>query len=304
MKVIKKIGWFLASMLPMLIFLALQFAAVYGFWFYFYLQVRADRAGSGYSDAFLWQLAAIKLLPYNLYITLVSQVAAFIIFFIWYYKVWGKKGRPQGTEKPGVKAIPVVIAAGIVLQILVSSVMNLIYMFWPGLLQSYMQMMQLAGISEITPIVMLTVVIMAPITEELLCRGLILKLAEKVSQRFWVANVIQALAFGIMHLNWVQGIYAFFLGLALGYLYGKYRNIFLCMLLHCVINFSSNFVDRIYALFPDQYGLLALIGLTVFSMAFLVLCYKLLGKVRRPDEDSIYLTWNHAAYSHRDSTDL
>lgn len=304
MKIVKKVGWFFASMLPMLLYLALQYAAVYGFWIYFYLRARAEREGSGYSDAFLWQIAAIQLLPYNLYITLVAQLAGIVIFISWYYVVWGRKGRPQGTEKPGVKAIPVVIAAGIMLQIFVSSVMNLVYMFRPGWLRSYMQMMELAGIAEFTPIVVLAVVIMAPVCEELLCRGIILKLAEKASRRFWVANVIQAFAFGVMHMNLVQGIYAFFLGLALGYLYGKYRNIFLCMLLHCVINFSSNFVDQIYALFPEKYGLFALIGLTVVPLAFLVLCYKLLGKVRRPDENSIILTWNHAAYSHRDSTDL
>lgn len=304
MKIVKKIGCFLVSMLPMLLYLALQFAAVYGFWFYFYLQTRAEYAGKGYSDAFLWQLAAIQLLPYNLYITLASQLAALVIFSIWYYVVWGRKGRPQGTEKPGVKAIPVVIAAGIMLQIFVSSVMNLVYLLKPDWLRSYIQMMDMAGIAEFTPIVVLTVVVMAPVCEELLCRGIILKLAEKTSRRFWVANVIQALAFGIMHMNLVQGIYAFFLGLALGYLYGKYRNIFLCMLLHCVINFSSNFVDQIYALFPEKYSLFALIGLTILPLAFLVLCYKLLGKIHRPDENSIYLTWNHAAYSHRDSTDL
>jgi hypothetical protein len=38
---------------------------------------------------------------------------------------------------------------------------------------------------------------------------------------FWVANILQAVLFGIYHMNPLQGIYAFFIGLFLGYVCHK-----------------------------------------------------------------------------------
>ena len=89
---------------------------------------------------------------------------------------------------------------------------------------------------------------MAPIVEEILCRGIVFRLAKHVSVKFWVANVIQALLFGVLHANLVQGTYAFVFGLVLGYVYGKYERIWMCMLLHGVINFSSAIVSLLWGM--------------------------------------------------------
>ena len=56
----------------------------------------------------------------------------------------------------------------------------------------------------------------APITEELLMRGVILKNACRVSQRFGI--LITAFIFGLMHENLAQFLFTFPLGILLGYI--------------------------------------------------------------------------------------
>ena len=54
-------------------------------------------------------------------------------------------------------------------------------------------------------------IILAPVGEELVFRGLTYRFARKALP-FWGANILQAALFGVMHLNLFQGLYAFFLG--------------------------------------------------------------------------------------------
>jgi membrane protease YdiL (CAAX protease family) len=85
----------------------------------------------------------------------------------------------------------------------------------------------------------LAVVLLAPIAEELLCRGVILHYAMKATPKFWLANIIQALLFGIIHMNIIQGTYAFFLGLVLGWLRYRYKSLVAPTIMHLVNNLST-----------------------------------------------------------------
>lgn len=73
----------------------------------------------------------------------------------------------------------------------------------------------------------------APIVEEIVFRGLVLRGLEKYGRRF--AIVISALLFGAFHGNLVQSPYAFLVGLVLGYVASEY-SIFWAMVLHMLNN--------------------------------------------------------------------
>ena len=80
--------------------------------------------------------------------------------------------------------------------------------------------------------------ILAPIGEELIFRGMTLKIFKKAM--IWqVAIVMQAILFGIYHMNLVQGVYAALLGLLLGYIAHRYNSVVPAILLHIVINTTS-----------------------------------------------------------------
>ena len=79
-------------------------------------------------------------------------------------------------------------------------------------------------------------VMVVPILEELLIRGII---AGQIC--LWHGNIlaiiISSIFFGILHNNSVQFIYALIIGLALGFMYVKTKRLSLCMLAHGLINF-------------------------------------------------------------------
>lgn len=84
----------------------------------------------------------------------------------------------------------------------------------------------------------ITSVLMAPILEELLFRGLIYKRLRCICNPV-VAALLSATAFGITHGNLVQFVYAFMAGLILAFLYQKYKNILAPMLAHLFANTVS-----------------------------------------------------------------
>lgn len=222
----------------------------------------------------LTQTVYDQLMDNIMTIQIAAQIAMLVVFGLWYYFAYGRKKRPGTAEKPQGVHVALIVIMGLILQLGISSVLSLIQSVAPKALESYNELMELAGLGEMSLPVMIAVSIMAPLSEEVLCRGVVLRLAERVSPKFWVANVIQALAFGILHGNIVQGIYAFVLGLLLGYIYGKYRNIWLCMLLHGAMNFSSFIVEPFYSMFPEESLLVVFIAVLAVSIALFVLCFR------------------------------
>lgn len=77
--------------------------------------------------------------------------------------------------------------------------------------------------------------IIIPILEELLFRGIIAGQLQ-VWCGMGVAVLLSSIAFGMMHLNIVQFVYAFLCGIALGILYCKTNKLMLCMLAHGLAN--------------------------------------------------------------------
>ena len=188
-------------------------------------------------------------------------------------------GKKSVMKKIGWTVVSLLPMAGfMVIQIgcsvAASVLISVITMMQQGGSMAADELVEMAGITETTLPSILSTVILAPISEELICRGLVFKLAGKVSPNFWVANIIQALSFGIMHGNWVQGIYAFALGIVLGLMYRRFQNIWLCMLLHAAMNFSSILVGPYYSLFPEKYILAAFVLTMLAAAAVFTLCYR------------------------------
>ncbi len=88
------------------------------------------------------------------------------------------------------------------------------------------------------PIGYVVIGILAPFAEEVVFRGAILRklLGMMDEKRHWVAIVLSALVFGIVHLNIPQGIHAFLIGLLLGWMYYRTRSILPGILFHWVNN--------------------------------------------------------------------
>ena len=149
---------------------------------------------------------------------LLYHVLSLPVFGLWYYFGCGrpKAGNPVRILK--ARGIISTLVAGFGLCLVANGIAMMIQYLAPAVFAEYMEMMEAAGMGE-NPLTIFAAVILAPIGEEILCRGIVLYYGRRMaagigSERvsFWIANVLQALLFGIMHGNFVQGTYAFVLG--------------------------------------------------------------------------------------------
>jgi len=91
----------------------------------------------------------------------------------------------------------------------------------------------------------LGIAIIAPIVEEVVYRGIVLKRLLNMPMNFHAANIIQALIFGIMHLNVLQSTHAFFGGITLGLAYAKFKTIWAPIIIHITFNLWSVIIINI-----------------------------------------------------------
>ncbi len=83
---------------------------------------------------------------------------------------------------------------------------------------------------------LLAIAIIGPIAEELLFREAIEGEMLRRGANPWTAILVSAIAFGIVHLNFAQGLYALPIGIIFGIIYYKTGNILLSSLLHIANN--------------------------------------------------------------------
>ncbi|MCL2044962.1 MAG: CPBP family intramembrane metalloprotease [Oscillospiraceae bacterium] len=120
----------------------------------------------------------------------------------------------------------------------------------------------------------ISAVIIAPITEELCLRGVVQGRLMTWAKP-WVAILVQAIIFAIIHMNLIQASYAFFAGIFLGILYYRFRKLWPCILAHMVFNFSTShffllFLSRFIEEFTNLHYLVFGIVLTLLG-GFLLL---------------------------------
>ncbi len=78
-------------------------------------------------------------------------------------------------------------------------------------------------------------VIMAPVLEEVLCRGIIYNRMREMSN-FYVSALVSSLLWAVAHLNMVQGVTALLFGLFLAFLYEKFKMLWVTILSHGLFN--------------------------------------------------------------------
>lgn len=88
----------------------------------------------------------------------------------------------------------------------------------------------------------LTVCILAPILEEIIFRGFILRGMLNNGTNPWIAIIMSGIIFGAAHMNPWQFIGAGILGGIFGFVYYRTKSLLLCMILHALNNMMSFFL--------------------------------------------------------------
>lgn len=129
-------------------------------------------------------------------------------------------------------------------------------------------------------VTVVSTVIFAPIFEEWLCRGMVLRgLLQKVHPAW--AMVISALFFALIHLNPWQAVPAFVTGILLAYVYYRTGSLKLTILMHAVNNGTSVIISQLPALkalpvdaslleFMDRWQYISLMAACLFIIVIFI----------------------------------
>ena len=114
-------------------------------------------------------------------------------------------------------------------------------------------------------------VIAAPVVEEILFRGIVLRSMRKFAPA-WASILISSVLFGVYHLNIVQAAYATLMGIAAGILYEKKRNLLFPILVH----FANNLITMLQGFAPSEVNeLISIFILIMIAPAGYVVCRSL-----------------------------
>ncbi|GMQ63023.1 CPBP family intramembrane glutamic endopeptidase [Vallitalea maricola] len=194
---------------------------------------------------------------HSLLITIIAWVVTFGIILLIY--IISKKKFINETnlnKKLPLKTIVICVVCGIGINIAIDGILTLINI--NELAPEYEELM--ASISSNNfYITLISVGVLAPIFEELLYRGIVLNKLRNGFGAFG-AVMIQALFFGIGHMNLVQGTYAFLIGIILGYVVIWTGSLYSSIILHIVINSLSTIISNMQGKAIGYNYLLTFIG--------------------------------------------
>lgn len=177
--------------------------------------------------------------------------------------------RIQGVDRRHFVAAALM---GYGMQIVTTLIMVLVNVLLPSVMEEYNTLVDGSGITTYGLMWVISTLVLPPLVEEEGFRGLGLTYLERAGVPFAVANIVQALAFGIFHMNLTQGIYTFVLGLALGYVTHRSGSIAPAMLMHLVYNLMGTLgSDLIYSYLPAPFLILLISNVIALVYAFRLL---------------------------------
>lgn len=262
----KKAGYFFFSFLPLLASVGLQILITFLIMGLIILKNSFSGQKMGMDELFAYLTREFTSSSTNMTISIVYALCGIILFGFWYMAQFHKSlDFPSGSfSKPGLVTGLILLVPG--LQLASSALTMITASLFPGWMDFYEKLMESAGFSQSPSLpLILYAVILGPVAEELTFRGVTLSSAKKALP-FWAANLFQAILFGIFHMNLIQGIYAFFIGLFLGYVCERGGSIWLSIFLHILYNFWGTFLASLMgsALLTVLFIPLGIVGIILF----------------------------------------
>lgn len=273
----KKFGYFLLIFVPLILVLIIQvFASVIAIF------MAAIISGSQGLHSFIDFYNSIFALfldkDFNGMLMIIYSLISICVFGLWYYYRYEGDYLPFFHKK--FKAKRLLSLVGIIIlvpgtQFAASLICSILALIAPKTLETYEKLLEMAGLDEkMTFILFIYSVVLAPICEELVFRGVTLSCAKRLFP-FWLANIIQAVLFGAFHMNIVQGVYAFALGIILGYVCEKGKSIYFSLLLHFLFNLWAATMTLIFNVEEAKWLDIAIFPITVASLFVGIILFRI-----------------------------
>lgn len=203
-----------------------------------------------------------------IWVSLVSALLSLIWCAILYKKSSWREKDFDYKKAFSLKNTSAVIGAGFGGCVILTMVITVISYAIPSAFTQYNQIMDHLSANSVG-ITMLYVLLIGPASEEMIFRGAILDRFH-LAFPFMIANVLQAVLFGIYHMNLIQGLYAFCLGMVLGMIRYVTGTILASIIAHIIFNATSYGISYINEI-GGTMGNAVLIGITLVGIVAFVL---------------------------------
>ncbi|MDS0528089.1 CPBP family intramembrane metalloprotease [Clostridium sp. SHJSY1] len=218
---------------------------------------------------------AQKALLENIYI--LTAISALITVVIYYFILRNKQ--KNLWERCKVKRIHksdlmIVGVIGVSVAIFSNSI---VYLF-SNKFDSYSKVNSIITNAYGSWVSMICVLVLIPIFEEVLFRGLIFNELKKKFNMFW-AVLLQALIFAIFHGNILQGIYTFVLGVILCIIYIETKSIFGNILCHIIYNMCGSVLGPLVLYYTSSFVYVDLIlglAITIILLLHMIKRHKII----------------------------
>lgn len=223
----------------------------------------------------------------NFYSVMIYLPVAFL-FGIWFYlTVLLKEGTGvylrKSTKRVSLACFGWTLLLTLAMQHATSLIFLLFQLISPEALSDYNDLVEGSSMMQYSFLWVFSTLILPPLAEEIIFRGLIMKYLQRAGAAFVVANLIQAVLFGIFHQNLVQGVYAAVLGFILGYLAWRYDSLLVPMFMHFLYNLTGTvLVDFENAFLPDwAFVILMFFSVPVLAVSLLMIHFGIGDKKKK-----------------------
>ena len=224
-------------------------------------------SGQEPDNMLLTQQLTEQLLNDTMMLTFLTGAITLLIYWI-SFAIRKKKFLKEVEIKAiSVKEIWAIVVAGLSLNVIISVVLSVIP--WPQeWLEAYVTS---AGTIDNSVLAWVTTVIMAPILEEILFRGLIYTRLKKGMPAL-VAALVASLVFGIMHGTIIWALYAFVIGMVMTWIFERYQSLTANILFHMAFNTMGMIISMI----PEETEFMIWILFAVGVVAMIFACRHIL----------------------------
>ncbi|MCI8300704.1 MAG: CPBP family intramembrane metalloprotease [Lachnospiraceae bacterium] len=285
MNILKKTGRILFCLLPVLLALGIQFiVSIAGVFVKLFLEIISNPDTLAQMTDPGYMMNVLMDSQFLAGISAVYAVIAALALGFWYWKRFVPKKQPRreisSLINPRIAAALLLLMLG--MQYISTYVVAFLAAVNPDWYHTYEELMKSIGFGNVTPLLALYSILIAPISEELIFRGVTLKYA-KNAMPFFAANIFQAFLFGAFHGNVIQGAYAFVVGLFCGYVCYKGGSIYLSVLFHMLFNIWGTFTPESLSYSGNSIVIhLAIFASAVCAAALGIFLYRKGIEKRRP----------------------
>jgi hypothetical protein len=212
-------------------------------------------------ENFEWMLTS-EMLKYSLHITILSNIITLLIIALFFLARKDKFIKYVKFKRFRLIDGTLVVGFGMFLNLLMLTILSFVSELevFSKPMNRYDKLMEETFNGPFI-IILIAVIIAAPLFEEIVVRGIVFNDFKKALP-VWMAIIIQALIFGLMHMNLIQGSYATLLGIILGLIYYYYKSIWIPILMHFSFNLTSIMFEEIFGsdVSLSLVGIIGLIG--------------------------------------------